>query len=157
VIESIGQEVRYIASGCIRTPAGEDFYLRLKAIYEGIQEIIQETQPIQGAIEQVFVSQNPSSALKLGQARGAAMVSMATAGLFVAEYSARQIKQSVVGFGAADKTQVQHMVMTLLKLPKAPQADAADALAVALCHLHSEATLLKMGGARKTVHGRLRG
>lgn len=100
---------------------------------------------------------NPGGALKLGQARGAAIVAATNKGLPVAEYSARQIKQSVVGTGAADKSQVQHMVKSILKLPGTPQADAADALAVALCHAHSHATLAKMSGqAAKTVRGRLR-
>ena len=103
------------------------------------------------------MAKNPDSALKLGQARGAAIVAAARAGLPVAEYSARQIKQAVVGNGGAEKEQVQHMVVALLNLQKTPQADAADALAVALCHAQSAESLLKMSGAaRKTVRGRLR-
>ncbi|MBU1309185.1 MAG: crossover junction endodeoxyribonuclease RuvC, partial [Gammaproteobacteria bacterium] len=109
------------------------------------------------AIEQVFMARNADSALKLGQARGAAIVAAKHAGLQVYEYSARQVKQSVVGTGAADKAQVQHMVRTLLKLPANPQADAADALAVALCHGHTQQSLISLAGqARKTVRGRLR-
>jgi crossover junction endodeoxyribonuclease RuvC len=109
------------------------------------------------AIEQVFMGVNPGGALKLGQARGAAIVAATNTGLTIAEYSARQIKQAVVGSGAADKNQVQQMVTTLLKLPGTPQADAADALAVALCHGHSYTSLLKLSGqASKTVRGRLR-
>jgi crossover junction endodeoxyribonuclease RuvC len=100
---------------------------------------------------------NPGGALKLGQARGAAIVAATNNGLPVAEYSARQIKQSVVGTGGADKSQVQHMVKTILRLPGTPQADAADALAVALCHAHSHESLAKLSGqASKTVRGRLR-
>jgi crossover junction endodeoxyribonuclease RuvC len=100
---------------------------------------------------------NPGGALKLGQARGAAIVAATNKGLPVAEYSARQIKQAVVGTGAADKSQVQHMVKTILKLPAMPQADAADALAVALCHAHSYESLEKMAGqASKIVRSRLR-
>jgi crossover junction endodeoxyribonuclease RuvC len=103
------------------------------------------------------MAKNPDSALKLGQARGAAIVAATTFDLPVAEYSARQIKQSVVGKGSADKTQVQHMVKYLLKLPATPQADAADALAVALCHTHTQQSLIKMSGqASKTVRRRLR-
>ena len=103
------------------------------------------------------MAKNPDSALKLGQARGAAIVAASNQGLDVAEYSARQIKQSVVGNGNAQKTQVQHMVTFILKLPGTPQADAADALAVALCHSHSEENLIKMAGqVKKTVRGRLR-
>ncbi|MCJ8268169.1 MAG: crossover junction endodeoxyribonuclease RuvC, partial [Psychrosphaera sp.] len=97
------------------------------------------------------------SALKLGQARGAAIVAAVTNDLPVAEYSARQVKKAVVGTGAADKTQVQLMVKTLLKLPGTPQADAADAQAVAMCHAHSHQSLLNMGGqVKKIVRGRLR-
>ena len=103
------------------------------------------------------MAKNPDSALKLGQARGAAIVAATNANLPVAEYSARQIKQSVVGTGAADKSQVQHMVKTILKLPGTPQADAADALAVAICHGHSYESIQKMAGqVSKTVRKRLR-
>ena len=109
------------------------------------------------AIEQVFMAKNPDSALKLGQARGAAIVAATNSGLTISEYSARQIKQAVVGTGGADKTQVQHMVKTILRLPGTPQADAADALAVALCHGHSHESLSKLAGqANKVVRGRLR-
>lgn len=130
---------------------------RLKQIFDGVSQIIEQTQPTVFAIEQVFMARNPDSALKLGQARGAAIVAAKVAGLQVFEYSARQVKQSVVGTGAADKTQVQHMVKTLLKLVASPQADAADALAVALCHGHTQQSLISMAGqASKTVRGRLR-
>jgi crossover junction endodeoxyribonuclease RuvC len=105
----------------------------------------------------VFMAHNPDSALKLGQARGSAIVA-ATQGLLpVFEYSASQIKQAVVGSGAADKSQVQHMVQQILKLDGKPQADAADALAVAICHGNTNQSLVAMAGvARKTVRGRLR-
>ena len=103
------------------------------------------------------MAKNPDSALKLGQARGAAIVAATQSELPVAEYSARQIKQAVVGKGSAEKTQVQHMVKHLLSLPGTPQADAADALAVALCHAHTEQSLINMAGqASKTVRRRLR-
>jgi crossover junction endodeoxyribonuclease RuvC len=107
---------------------------RLQKIFSGIQNIVQHYQPNEAAIEQVFMHQNPSSALKLGQARGAAIVALNMA---VAEYSARQVKQSVVGYGAAAKIQVQHMVKCLLSFSGDLQADAADALAIALCHAHT--------------------
>lgn len=155
VIEIENKSIRYITSGCIKVPTDEDLYIRLRVIFKSIKALLEEYQPEQGAIEQVFMAQNAGSALKLGQARGAAIVAMADFGLFVGEYSARQVKQAVVGYGAADKLQVQHMVKTLLNLSKTPQADAADALAVALCHHHSEDNLLKLGGAKKIVHGRL--
>ncbi len=156
VVRQLGSKFEYVASGCIRMTL-DDMPLRLEQIFNGVREIISQTQPTVFAIEQVFMARNPDSALKLGQARGAAIVAARFAGLEVFEYSARQVKQSVVGTGAADKTQVQHMVKTLLKLPASPQADAADALAVALCHGHTQQSLLSMAGqARKTVRGRLR-
>ncbi len=146
----------YVASGCIRVGTNE-LPERLANIFTGIGDIIRQYAPQQFAIEQVFMAKNPDSALKLGQARGAAIVAATQASLPVAEYSARQIKQAVVGKGSADKTQVQHMVKHLLNLSGTPQADAADALAVALCHAHTEQSLVSMAGqARKTVRGRLR-
>lgn len=149
-------KIVYLGSGCIRVGEGE-LPQRLAKIFAGVSDIIAQFEPSQFAIEQVFMAKNPDSALKLGQARGAAIVAATQAELPVAEYSARQIKQSVVGKGSADKTQVQHMVKHLLSLPGTPQADAADALAVALCHAHTEQSLIKLAGqARKTVRGRLR-
>ncbi len=156
VVRHSGNKFEYLGSGCIRL--GDDpFPLRLEKIHAGICEIIRQYQPQEFAIEQVFMAANPDSALKLGQARGAAIVAATNNKLPVAEYSARQIKQAVVGKGSATKTQVQHMVTYLLKLAGTPQADAADALAVALCHGHSRQSLIKMAGqASKTVRGRLR-
>lgn len=156
VIRQQGGKFEYIASGCIRMTLTE-IPDRLKQIFDGVSQIILQTQPTVFAIEQVFMARNPDSALKLGQARGAAIVAAKFAGLEVYEYSARQVKQSVVGTGAAAKEQVQHMVKSLLKLPANPQADAADALAVALCHGHTQQSLLHLAGqASKTVRGRLR-
>ncbi|MEP4892023.1 MAG: crossover junction endodeoxyribonuclease RuvC [Aliiglaciecola sp.] len=156
VIKQTGNTFSYLGSGCIRVQ-GDELAPRLNQIYKGVTEIICQFQPQFFAIEQVFMAKNPDSALKLGQARGAAIVAATNAELPVSEYSARQIKQSVVGKGSAEKTQVQHMVTYLLKLSKTPQADAADALAVALCHGHSYQTLIKLAGkASKTVRGRLR-
>ena len=109
---------------------------RLKDIFAGISEVIRDGQPDEVAVEQVFMHRNPDSALKLGQARGVAICAAALANVPVSEYAPRAIKQAVVGKGSADKQQVQHMVSALLKLTKKPQADAADALAVALCHGH---------------------
>ena len=158
VIEQRGRKFNYLGSGCIKAiSAGEDLGARLQTIFAGVSELIIQFKPDMFAIEQVFMANNPDSALKLGQARGAAIVAATNKGLTIAEYSARQIKQSVVGTGAADKTQVQHMVKSILKLPGTPQADAADALAVALCHAHSHDSLAKMSGqASKVVRGRLR-
>lgn len=156
VIKRTGANSTYLGSGCIRVQ-GDDLSERLAQIFNGISEVIQQFGPSEFAIEQVFMAKNPDSALKLGQARGAAIVAATQFDLPVSEYSARQIKQSVVGKGAAEKGQVQHMVSYLLKLPKAPQADAADALAVALCHNHTQQSLINMAGqATKTVRGRLR-
>ncbi len=156
VVKQQGQQFQYITSGCIKLgerPLPE----RLKTIYQGVSQIIAQHQPSVFAIEQVFMAHNPDSALKLGQARGAAITCATMHELPVFEYSARQVKQAVVGTGAADKAQVQHMVRALLKLPGKPQADAADALAIAMCHGHSEQSLIKLSGqARKTVRGRLR-
>jgi crossover junction endodeoxyribonuclease RuvC len=116
---------------------GDELPARLGQIFSGITEVIREYQPEVMAIEQVFVSKNPSSALKLGQARGAAICAAVYLGLSIAEYSPRGIKQAVVGTGKAEKDQVQHMVQLLLGLPERPRADAADALAVALSHAHT--------------------
>lgn len=136
IVEAGIREHRYVTSGCVRLKSAES-HLNLLQIYTALSEIITQYQPDEAAIEQIFMHQNPGSAIKLGQARGVAIVAAAQKGLSVAEYSARQIKQAVVGHGAAKKEQVQHMVCTLLNLSGKPQADAADALAVAICHANS--------------------
>jgi crossover junction endodeoxyribonuclease RuvC len=123
----------YLTSGCLNVIADES-HQRLQKIFSGLKEILQLYQPQEAAIEQIFMHQNPGSALKLGQARGAAIVAL---DIPIAEYSARQVKQAVVGYGAAKKEQVQHMVCRLLNISESLQADAADALAIALCHAHS--------------------
>ncbi len=155
VVRMQGQKIEYIASGCIRIKDGilSD---KLNQIFDCISEVVQEYKPDEAAIEQVFMSKNADSALKLGQARGAAMVAMAQHALQVSEYSARQIKQAVVGTGAADKSQVQHMVTSLLSLSAQPQADAADGLAVAICHGHAIKSALYQAGMKKINRGRLR-
>lgn len=135
----------YVTSGCIRLGSGP-FPGRLKQIFDGLSELIGQYQPQVLSIEQVFMARNPDSALKLGQARGAAIVAAVHAGLEVHEYSARQVKQAVVGTGAAEKTQVQHMVTQLLGLSGTPQEDAADALAIALCHSNSVGLKEQIGG-----------
>lgn len=156
VIQQKGSRCIYIASGCIRTQ-GETLAPRLDMIFKGISEIIKQYQPSEFGIEQVFMAKNPDSALKLGQARGAAIVAATQADLYVCEYSARQIKQAVSGSGAATKEQVQQMVMHILKLSGRPQADAADGLAVAICHAHTAQSLVAMAGqVTKTVRGRFR-
>lgn len=135
---------RYVASGCIRIQAG-DLAQKLAQVYAGVSELIAVHRPGEFAIEQVFMAKNADSALKLGQARGAAIVCAANHGLPVSEYAARQVKQAVTGSGAADKLQVQQMVMTLLGLNARPQADAADALAIALTHAHARMGLSQQG------------
>ncbi|MFN3235170.1 MAG: crossover junction endodeoxyribonuclease RuvC [Gammaproteobacteria bacterium] len=133
VIRADRQRHEYLASGCFRLQA-KTLPERLCQIHEGIAEIIQTYCPETGAIEEVFFHENPNTALKLGHARGTAIAAMALHALPVAEYSARQVKKTIVGYGAAKKEQVQHMVKTLLNLSGVPQVDAADALAIALCH-----------------------
>jgi len=142
VIQVESKKIAYIASGCIRMTETEPAQ-RLQQIFTGIREVLSEFKPTEAAIEQVFMHRNVQSALKLGQARGVAMVAASLVGLPVAEYSAKQIKQAVVGYGAASKQQIQSMVCQLLRLSKSPQADAADALAVAICHANSKALNFK--------------
>lgn len=156
VIKCQGRQQIYLGSGCIRT-SSDELPSRLKVIFDGISEIIRQYQPDEFAIERVFMAKNADSALKLGQARGAAIVAATNADLPVAEYSATQIKNAVVGTGRAQKSQVQHMIQQILKLPAAPQADAADALGVAVCHFHTYQSLIAMGGkANSRTYGRYR-
>ena len=155
VIDIDGGRLTYVASGCIRIPAGE-LPQRLAVILDGIREVTEQHRPAQAAIEKVFVNVNPQSTLLLGQARGAAISALVLAGLPVAEYTALQVKQAVVGQGHAAKEQVQAMVRRLLALPGEPQADAADALACAICHAHGGqglGALVTQG--RRVRHGRL--
>lgn len=127
---------------------GDDFAMRLKLIFDGVGAIVGEYAPQEAAIERVFMARNPDSALKLGQARGAAICALVNRGVGMTEYAAREVKQAVVGTGAGDKTQVQHMVGVLLGLPGRLQADAADALAIALAHAHTRASIGRLGVAR---------
>ena len=136
VIDKVGHRLAYVTSGCVRTPEDGSLPLRLKTILDGLREVIATHRPQQIAVEIVFVNVNPQSTLLLGQARGAAICAAVDAALPVAEYTALQIKQSVVGNGHAAKEQVQHMVRRLLDLPGDPSPDAADALACAICHAH---------------------
>lgn len=139
VVETTPRGIRYVASGCIRVEA-EDFPSRLKQIFDGVSEIIEVYQPRQMAIEQVFMHKNADSALKLGQARGAAICAVLNQNLPVFEYAARQVKQALVGKGNADKLQVRHMVKILLSIQGDIQIDASDALAIGLCHHHYQQT-----------------
>ncbi|MES2933057.1 MAG: crossover junction endodeoxyribonuclease RuvC [Pseudomonadota bacterium] len=136
VIHKQGNKLAYIASGTIKTEVGE-LPQRLKIILNGVAEIIQTYQPACAAVEKVFVNVNPQSTLLLGQARGAAICALVGANLAVAEYTALQVKQAVVGHGKAKKEQVQGMVQRLLSLSGMPSTDAADALGVAICHANS--------------------
>ena len=135
VIEKSDARLHYIGSGCIKTQADE-LPKRLKLIFESLSEIISEYQPAQVSIEQVFVNANPKSTLLLGQARGAAICAAVAKNLVVAEYTALQVKQAIVGNGHAQKNQIQAMVKNLLNLSGDPSLDAADALACAICHAH---------------------
>lgn len=152
VIEASGSHLGYIAAGVIRVPAGE-LHARLGTILSALAGVIRDTRPQVATVEKVFVNVNPQSTLLLGQARGAAICAAVSEGLAVHEYAALRIKQAVVGFGQADKRQVQAMVQRLLALDALPAADAADALACAICHAHSRTLLaaVSRGGARATT------
>jgi len=152
VIELQGRRTVYLASGCVRVDE-ETFPERLRGIFDGIGEVVAEYRPSEIAIEKVFVQRNVDSALKLGQARGAAICAVLSRSLPIAEYSPAEIKKALVGRGAADKQQVQHMVKTLLQLIESPQADAADALACALCHSHTRQTMNAMPAAVRGMRG----
>lgn len=156
VIYSHGNQLEYVDSGCIKTQGADNLSERLNIIYQGIDEVIRLHCPVVAGVEQVFMARNADSALKLGQARGAAIVACTNQSIPVNEYSARQVKQAVVGTGAAQKAQMQAMICHILKLNKTPQQDAADALGVAVCHAHMETSLIKMAGARKVRRGRVR-
>lgn len=152
VIERTGAQLSYVASGCIRTPQGS-LPERLKVILSGVQEVVDTYQPQEASVEIVFVNVNPQSTLLLGQARGAAICGLVSRDLPVMEYTALQVKQAVVGYGKANKDQVQHMVKRLLQLTGDPQADAADALACAICHAHGGQGQLQGAGVRTRGRG----
>jgi len=137
IVEQQGNRLVHVDNGAIFTDSAADFAGRLKIIFDGLSNIIAEYRPDEVAVENVFFSNNVQSALKLGQARGAALVAAVHADLPVAEYTALQVKQAVVGQGRAEKSQVQKMLKALLGLTELAQADASDALAVAVCHLNS--------------------
>ncbi len=145
LIDMLGATTGYVDSGCIRTPSGHALSDRLRSIFEAVDQIITQYEPAEMAVEQVFMHRNPDSALKLGQARGVAICAGALRDLPISEYAPRAIKLAVVGSGGAAKEQVQHMVRALLELSSSPQSDAADALAVALCHAHTLQTLSRLG------------
>lgn len=149
-IDSDGRSSRYVASGQIHT-AGADLPVRLRQIYDSLRALVAEHAPAEVAVESVFMHRNADSALKLGQARAAAICATFGEGVEVFEYAARAVKQAVVGTGAAEKGQVAHMVGVLLARREPLLADEADALAVALCHAHTRALVLDPGRGARTV------
>ncbi|MDO8446969.1 MAG: crossover junction endodeoxyribonuclease RuvC [Deltaproteobacteria bacterium] len=148
IVEQQGNRLFHIDNGCIVTSTKSPLHLRLKEIYSGLQEIIQRYEPEAVSIENIFFSVNAGSALKLGQARGAAILSAVNADKEVFEYTPMQVKSAVVGYGKASKDQVQKMTKVLLNLPEVAQADAADALAVAICHINSAKILNAVRGKK---------
>lgn len=147
IIDAEGNRLRHVDNGIIKTLRSDGLPLRLKTIYDGLTAVIREYAPAVVAVEQVFLAKNPRAALTLGHARGTAVLSAVNLDREVHEYSALQIKSAVVGYGQAGKQQVQHMVKVLLNLPEIAQEDAADALAVAICHANSR-TLKEAVGRR---------
>ena len=146
VVDVEGQKLTYVASGTITTkhlPTGE-LPARLKVLFDGVREVVDTYKPDSASVEIVFVNVNPQSTLLLGQARGACVVALVNANLVVAEYTALQMKQAVVGYGKAAKSQVQEMVKRLLKLPGLPGADAADALGLAITHAHAAHAMARL-------------
>lgn len=137
LVEQRGNRLLHVDNGAITTRSGDDLALRLKTIHDELCRVIERYAPVALAVEQIFVAKNALSALKLGHARGVALLAGVNAGLPIAEYTALQVKGAVVGYGRASKDQVQQMVRTLMKLPEIAQQDASDALAVAICHAHS--------------------
>ncbi len=155
IIKSDGNQLSFIDAGTIKTDS-KDMPTRIAQIFEGIYRIVEhhkqyKNYPMMAAIEEVFMAQNPDSALKLGQARGAAIAALTFCELSVAEYTARQIKQSVCGYGAADKTQILAMVQRLLNLDFMPQVDAGDGLACAICHAYNSHSMQKILGASRAT------
>lgn len=156
IVEQDGSRLVHVDNGAIFTDSAADFPGRLKRIFDGLSAVIAEYLPDEVAVENIFFSTNVQSAIKLGQARGAAIVAAVHAGLPVAEYTALQVKQAVVGEGRAEKGQVQKMLKALLGLPEIAQEDASDALAVAVCHINSHG-LKKMTvspGSKRTTSWR---
>ncbi|OIQ88314.1 crossover junction endodeoxyribonuclease RuvC [mine drainage metagenome] len=150
LLEARGQRLHYQASGAIRIPKGT-LPERLKTLFEGVSTVARDAAADVAVVEIVFVNVNPQSTLLLGQARGAAIAALVAQGLPVVEYTALQLKKSIVGYGRASKAQMQDMVMRLLTLPGQPGPDAADALGLAICHAHAQRGLAALTGARTTM------
>lgn len=162
VIERQGRTLRYVASGCIKSNADDALPARLATLFAGVSEVIATYQPVQTAVEIVFVNVNPQSTLLLGQARGAAIAGLLSAPGHpsVAEYTALQMKKAVVGHGHAAKAQIRHMVMRLLQLPREPNNDASDALGLAICHAHAGHAMAQMAKATdltRRTHAQIKG
>ncbi len=149
VLERVGNQLNYIASGTIQTTHLDRGNLpaRLKVLFDGVREVVATYQPEQTAVEIVFVNVNPQATLLLGQARGACVTALVSLDMPVAEYTALQMKQAVAGHGKAAKAQVQEMVMRLLKLPSLPGKDAADALGLAITHAHAGQAMARLAAA----------
>ena len=155
LINSEGSKIAYIDCGCVRTTS-DNMPTRLKTIFDEVCLVIQRHHPEEAAIEEVFMGKNVGSALKLGQARGVAMAACLAKNLPISEYSARKVKQSVVGTGAATKLQVKRMVQMMLGINENIAEDSADALATALCHINTQSQLIKISGAKSFSKNRLR-
>jgi crossover junction endodeoxyribonuclease RuvC len=158
VVEHVGAKLRHLAHGTLRPPKNQELAVRLAAIQSELVEVIEAYAPDLAVVEQVFVASSPRSALILGQARGVALAALAAAGLPVEEVSAREVKQAVVGSGAAGKAQVQAMVKRILQLERKPPQDAADALAAAICSAHrGRLAGLNRGAPRRSSRARRSG
>ena len=147
VIDVDGNELHHVADGAVKPPVEGEMAARLAALFTDLQRVVAAYAPDEAAVEETFVNRNPAAALKLGQARGVVLLVPALAGIPVAEYAANLVKKSLVGVGHADKRQVGVMVRTLLPGAAPATADAADALAVAICHAHHRASLIRWHGA----------
>ncbi len=151
VIEIDGNRLSFVAEGIVETNSKLSLSQRLSEIYMGVSEVIGQFNPVQAAVEETFVNKNPASALKLGQARGVVLLAPSMAGLVVAEYSPNMVKKSVVGSGHASKEQVQMMVKTILPKATITNADAADALAIAICHAHLSQTSARIAASDRSA------
>ena len=157
IVESLGNSLHFVAAGTVRSDEKLSLASRLCQLHDGLSQVVNSAMPHEAAVEQTFVNKDAVATLKLGQARGVAIVAATNQDLPVFEYAARQVKQTVVGIGSAEKSQVQHMVRTLLKLPANPQADAADALAIAITHCHVSQNAAQISESRLNLaRGRLR-
>ena len=147
IIDVLGNKLTYVADGTVHSTRSDPLAWRLRSLHEGLAEVLTFYEPDEAAVEETFVNKNPTTTLKLGEARGVVLLAPALAGLPVAEYSANRIKKSVVGVGHAGKPQVQMMVSRLLPACNFESADSADALAVAICHSHFAGTGRKWSAA----------